>query len=461
MLTELRWRRLISIKKEDAREILCIHRLLQHRLLQDLDTNEKEREEVFSQAFELVRERLPRPSIHTPEQANWHLFKDFLPHVLSSQRVYTQRLPAIAPTIRLAELFRDSGVHLWQRGLINDALRLLNSAEIILDQLDLEEDQLRADIHTASSLLIEHFGISHRAESKDRLAKIITIRKKLVDRADPELHSREDDVLLYNAYADYGNALLQFNNYKEAEPIYQDCYKNYCEWGTEDDIPVEYAKFNHHMAFCRMYYKDFEGAFKLSEKAIELVSRQNDQEQLILRFKFDLACIILQSGEIERSLDMQLQILKTRPTLQGKGKASYFTLQSYYAVGALYSYLGKLDEAEYVNYSYTPFSPNTDVGRHYMRTALSHSQERASKSFWPEAAVARTEFHLSQVLAQKGAQITEAKMLKTKARSVLSRLLPFDPLDGVPEEDEGALFDHLQPVFGGRFAGNSLLKYVS
>ena len=44
---------------------------------------------------------------------------------------------------------------------------------------------------------------------------------------------------------------------------------------------------------------------------------------------------------------------------------------------------------------------------------------------------------------------------------MLSRLLPFDPLNGVKEEDEGALFDHLQPVFGGRFTGLTLIKYVS
>jgi hypothetical protein len=65
-----------------------------------------------------------------------------------------------------------------------------------------------------------------------------------------------------------------------------------------------------------------------------------------------------------------------------------------------------------------------------MRTALAKAQERAGKGFWPDAAVARTEF------------------------------LPFDPLNGVAEEDEIALFDHLQPVFGGRFTGTSLLKYV-
>jgi hypothetical protein len=95
-----------------------------------------------------------------------------------------------------------------------------------------------------------------------------------------------------------------------------------------------------------------------------------------------------------------------------------------------------------------------------MRTALSKTKERAGKGFWPDAAVARTEFHLSQVIKQEGKDSAEAEGLMAKARSVLSRLLPYDPLDGVAEDDEIALFDHLQPVFGGRFTGLSLLKYI-
>jgi hypothetical protein len=96
-----------------------------------------------------------------------------------------------------------------------------------------------------------------------------------------------------------------------------------------------------------------------------------------------------------------------------------------------------------------------------MRTALMKAKERVDKRVWPEAAVARTEFHLSQIIKQRGKDTAEAEGLKTKARSVLSKLLPYDPLDGVSEEDEIALFDHLQPVFGGRFTGLSLLKYIS
>lgn len=100
-----------------------------------------------------------------------------------------------------------------------------------------------------------------------------------------------------------------------------------------------------------------------------------------------------------------------------------------------------------------------------MRQALSKASERGGKSFWPDAAVARTKYHLSQVLKQKapGVVNSEAEELARDAKDVLSKMLPYDPepIVGVKEEDTGALFDHLQPVFGGRFTGLSLLKYVS
>ena len=100
-----------------------------------------------------------------------------------------------------------------------------------------------------------------------------------------------------------------------------------------------------------------------------------------------------------------------------------------------------------------------------MRQALSKASERGGKNFWPDPAVARTKYHLSQVLKEKAPDMinSEADDLAREAKDVLSKMLPYDPepIVGVKEEDTGALFDHLQPVFGGRFTGLSLLKYVS
>jgi len=347
MITDLSQRRLITIKHHEGRDVLQIHRLLQHRLLQDMNTNQREIDQIFQLAFELVRKRLPIPSFDTPEPAKWNLFKEYLPHVLSLQRVYSGGISIITPYVDLAQLFRDGGILLWQRFIFNDACKLLNSAETILDKLDVKEDQLRADIHIATTLLIQYFGISHRAESRDRFRKILQIRKEYEANTPRENYSQDDIYCLNHAYADYANALLQFNDYKEAEPIYQRCYTTTLEWGPEEANPFECAKLNHHMAFCKMYRRDFKEAIRLSERAIDLVRVfAENSTQLLLRYKFDLACIILQSGDMERALEMHREILAARMDLQGR--ASYFTLQSYYAVGALCSYLRKYDEAEYV-----------------------------------------------------------------------------------------------------------------
>lgn len=99
-----------------------------------------------------------------------------------------------------------------------------------------------------------------------------------------------------------------------------------------------------------------------------------------------------------------------------------------------------------------------------MRSALQKSEERGGRNFWPDAAVARTKFHLSQIMDQKAGQKIEggeAERLAKEGKDILSTLLVYDPINGVREEDTGALFDHLQPVFGGRFTGLTLLNYVS
>lgn len=94
-----------------------------------------------------------------------------------------------------------------------------------------------------------------------------------------------------------------------------------------------------------------------------------------------------------------------------------------------------------------------------MRTAL--NLERSRSCSWPEAAVARTQFHLSQILTEQGkGNDAEAQQLAITARKVLEGSMPLEPLIGVDAKDELALFDYIQPIFDGRFTGRALLRYV-
>lgn len=89
--------------------------------------------------------------------------------------------------------------------------------------------------------------------------------------------------------------------------------------------------------------------------------------------------------------------------------------------------------------------------------------QRRSFASWPDEALFRAQYHLSQVLFAQGKDKGEddAEGLKNEALAFLRRLLP---LDRAPElrdvTDEAILFDHMLPVSPGgpRFTGRGLLE---
>ena len=87
--------------------------------------------------------------------------------------------------------------------------------------------------------------------------------------------------------------------------------------------------------------------------------------------------------------------------------------------------------------------------------------EKTRQGSCPAAALARTQFHLSQILTTEGKKLHEAEELARLARMVLEQPQPLDVLRNVAEGHELALFDHLQPVFDGRFTGLFILRYVT
>ncbi|KAH8596651.1 hypothetical protein B0O99DRAFT_705975 [Bisporella sp. PMI_857] len=345
MTTELSRRRLVAIRERDGEEILSIHRSLQAKILQDLNKDPRQRERVYMQAFLLVRKRFPFPSpIQVPEPEKWPICIKYLRHVLSLQKVFAGKLIHIQPSVDLARLLSDGGIGLWERGMTTEGLDLLSSAEGILTQLQCDEDMLKANIHVIIALLIQNKGIEYLAESNERISKALEIREIFKAVTAEDQYSKNDDILLHNARSDYGCVLLQYNKYQEAEPIFAQCLTRYREWGPDEDIPYEHAKFNHHMAFCKMYRKNFVDSIELAKRGVHFVTLATGHGASCNKWKFDTACVILQSGDLDGALEMHKEVLEAR--IEHHGRSSFLTLQSYYAVGALYSYLGELTLAE-------------------------------------------------------------------------------------------------------------------
>jgi len=225
-----------------------------------------------------------------------------------------------------------------------EGLDLLLSAEAILKQLDCDEDKLKANIHVIIALLLQDQGSAYFSESKERISKALEIREMVRKTTPTENYTKNDDILLHNAKSDYGCVLLQYNRYQEAEPIFSQCLVKYREWGKDEDIPYELAKYNHHMAFCQMVKGNLAEAVKLAERGVEFVTLATGKGASCNNWKFDMACVILQSGDLDRALKIHKEVLNAR--LEHHGKSSFLTLQSYYAVGAIYVYLDDHKTAE-------------------------------------------------------------------------------------------------------------------
>ncbi|KAK4697613.1 hypothetical protein P7C71_g481, partial [Lecanoromycetidae sp. Uapishka_2] len=350
---------------------------------------------------------------------------------MSLQSAFVEAKAAIQGSKKFAGLLSDAGINQWARGFTRDGLLLLKTAEQVLDTIHFDGSHvMRADINTIIALMYDNTGISTRAEGLGRREVALEIRKTQVE--DVTHVSDVEDTLLYNAWLDYAISLLQYNRYKEAEPILDNCLKKYQEWGLPEKVPFEYAKYYHKMAFVRMFQAQFEEALEMGQLGVQYMGKTGN-DSLTLRFQFDLACIHLQTGNVDKALALHEEVLEKRIVVCGKVNEN--TLQSYYAIGALHELRGNFAEAE-------------------------HALDHRRAAFWSTEAVARTQYHLACVLRAQEKEPDRATRNYEEAKSTLTRLLPLDYPDNLAGvQDEAVLFDHLLTVYGARFTGQGLVEY--
>ena len=336
-------RRLVQAKEIDGEACLSLHRSLQRSIRETAAKNPFKQEEVFSQALAIVRKVFPISSpIQVPEPQKWKEHQYLLPHVLSLRRAYVESKSAIRGSHDLISLLSDAGINQYEQGFTKDGLLLLKTAEQILEPMHFEgSDSMKANINAMISLMHDNAGISVRAESLRRREIALEARKSHVDSLTSV--SRNEEILLYNAWLDYTVSLLQFNRWAEAEPILNTCLDKYSEWGSPTEIPYEYGKCYHKIMFVRMYQGRYVEALEMGEQGVYHME-QAGNESLMLRFKFDLACLHLQCQGVEASLAMHQEVLDRRLVICGR--TNEHTLQSYYAIGALHELREQYAEAE-------------------------------------------------------------------------------------------------------------------
>ena len=336
-------RRLVQAKDIEGEPCLTLHRSLQRSIRETAAKTSGKPQEIFDQALTLVRKVFPDSSaIQVPEPQKWREHQRLLPHVISLQTAFNEAKEAVQGSKTFARLLSDAGMNQWEQGFTRDGLLLLKTAEQVLDAISYKKNGImRADINVVVALMYDNTGISTRAESLRRREQSLSIRTERIGNLREV--SQTEEILLYNARMDYVVSLLQYNQYREAEPILEECLDKYREWGTPEAKPFEYAKYYHNMSFVRMYQKRWEEAIRMSRLGVQYMG-MSGTVALTLRFEFDLACITLQSGDVDSAFELHKQVLEQRITVCGKTNEN--TLQSYYALGALHEIRAEFEEAE-------------------------------------------------------------------------------------------------------------------
>ncbi|KAF6229946.1 hypothetical protein HO133_004283 [Letharia lupina] len=324
-----------------------VHRSLQLSILHRLSQNTKGRQEAFMQAFALVRAQMPEASrIQASQPDAWHKYDAYVPQISSLRTHSLWPEPKIELPVDFVRVLIDTGVYLWQQGLLVEGKAALETAEKCLEEVPLDDlNILFSDIDDVLGIIDDLTGISCRADSLRRRRRALQIRKIEHGRIAEEDRTRIDEVRLYNAEANLGCAYLNAELFEEAETIFENCLVQYKSWTTvEEEIPFEYAKYYNHIAFVRTFQGRHIEAIVSARRACDLQQIHGGPNAPLVQYnRFNLGNQLYHAGELEESLKVNQECLRDR--IRVCGKDNLLTLESYSEVGALLFEIGRFDEA--------------------------------------------------------------------------------------------------------------------
>lgn len=346
MIGELSRRRLIAVKDRGDEPAYQIHRLLQQKILEDME--DYAFADAFRKAFRLIRKKFPAADPRqVPDPGTWDTCQEYIPHISTFCRIRNKNAKLISELVtsprptELAELFYDAGFYVWARQTTGyDGLMFLDTAEKILDEIQMDQNsKIRADILCLTGLLLLNMGCVERGKGFHRLEHALQIRKTIYT----ECPNHDNEVLLSNAANDFSLCLLNEHRFEDSGQYIRECRDRYLSWGPESENPFENSKYYGNYSTILMWKGEMEKAVEFQRTALGLTEKFSGRKGMYYRRLFMLACLRLQADDIQGALDTHMEALTARLELHGKHHEA--TILSTYAVGAMYHHLGDLGTA--------------------------------------------------------------------------------------------------------------------
>lgn len=320
---------------------------MQLNVLLDLSKNYDQRKVVFLDAFELVCRALPYVSpIDNPEPDKWAQFEKYVPQILAMRAHCLWPEPPVGLPEKFAQVLSNMATFMWHAGLMAQGYEALVTAEKILNSINItDENPLRGNVLQHLGIIASFNGVSSRDEAMERRARATKARQTYHATIPINNRTREDDIRLYNVESDMAFGLMQIEDFEESERYIEKCLAKYRQWGTEDEIPFEYLKYNHISSYIRMSQNRPVDAIECASHAAKLGEKcagiGHPMTQLC---RFSLVNHLYLAGELEKALEISKSVLQIRTKVCGE--FNQFTLESQAMTGFLLMKADRPHEAE-------------------------------------------------------------------------------------------------------------------
>lgn len=270
--------------------------------------------------------------------------------------------------------------------------------------------------------------------------------------------TRVDEIRRYNVESDMAFGHLQWEDFDAAEKQLEMCLEQYKKWGSEEDIPFEYLKYNHIISYVCMSQGTPVEAVKHAKKGAALgevcAGLMHPMTQLV---RISLSNHLYLANEMEECEKEIRGVLSARA--KKCGEFNCFTLEGCSFCAFVLAQRGKYEEAE----------------RLYIKCL-----DRQKRSVWNQKGISRAQFLYARTLTalrqkdeeqlacqelnlslQEIADIKqrildrneEAKNLLRKARDTKRAFLKDYPQWLKDDVDELAVLDQMCCMWAGRYTG--------
>ncbi|KAL7791167.1 hypothetical protein V8C43DRAFT_284409 [Trichoderma afarasin] len=423
-----------------------IHRVLQKKVLNDMDADEISRQLSFSRAVALVGNVFPPiTDFMVPIHKDMMLYKESIAHVTRLEEVfqiYNKSSRNLVGDMAFVQLLIGAGFYLYEVRLGTPGLALLNTAEDIC--------AARASTGTESAKWIKLWatalqiswaimgastGITQRQKATENMAKVLELRKAYAeaDRSNDKYVGR---VLLANAHNDMTVQLIDNGEYDAAASHVDISVRMKQELQSERIMPpYQFAEQNKNMALIQAGQGRTKEAVDLSQEAVKVLPNE-EEDGVHTIFLFVHGICLANAGDFSGALAVFTKTYKVRVTAFGIHGTP--TLHNLYAIAYTRYRLGLYSEA---------------------REAVEKCRYDGKDAIWPSECALRADYLLSLITSAEGHQEQAAALrepLLIQLHDIFAQhspaILSGHHVVNLSELDLTFLFDLLVPLDAGRFA---------